>query len=160
MNSLSSKIVRRHLKIPDFFWKQLKDSKAWFFPMIFSSTTPWLLGCPRKLGSMVRLVWMGCNLLINGVYWGYNPVNNHLLTCSGDMDMDTLFLRSFFCCKESYTWNLSNYNRELMKLYSVQYTMILFIHILGGSKWMARHVIVVFLNALHQKNMCIVWVCP
>ena len=23
---------------------------------------------------------MGCNLLINGVYWGYNPLTNHLLT--------------------------------------------------------------------------------
>ena len=23
---------------------------------------------------------MGYNLLINGVYWGYNPVTNHLLT--------------------------------------------------------------------------------
>ena len=23
---------------------------------------------------------MGCNLLINGVYWGYYPLTNHLLT--------------------------------------------------------------------------------
>ena len=23
---------------------------------------------------------MGCNLLINGVNWGYNPFTNHLLT--------------------------------------------------------------------------------
>ena len=23
---------------------------------------------------------MGYNLLINGVYWGYNPLTNHLLT--------------------------------------------------------------------------------
>ena len=23
---------------------------------------------------------MGCNLLIYGVYWGYNPLTNHLLT--------------------------------------------------------------------------------
>ena len=33
-----------------------------------------VLGCPRKLGSMAY------NLLINGVYWGYNPFTNHLLT--------------------------------------------------------------------------------
>ena len=23
---------------------------------------------------------MGCNLVINGKYWGYNPLTNHLLT--------------------------------------------------------------------------------
>jgi len=33
-----------------------------------------VLGCPRKLGSMV---W---DLLINGVYWGYNPLANLFLT--------------------------------------------------------------------------------
>ena len=29
----------------------------------------WLLGCPRKLGSMVSK-WV----IINGIYWGYNPL--------------------------------------------------------------------------------------
>ena len=36
-----------------------------------------VLGCPRKLGSMVRK--MGYNLLINGVSWGYDPLTNLLL---------------------------------------------------------------------------------
>ena len=34
------------------------------------------IGCPRKL---VNGLWMGYNLLINGVYWGYTRTN-HLLT--------------------------------------------------------------------------------
>ena len=40
-----------------------------------------ILGCPgsRKLGSMVRISGL-FHLLINGVYWGYNPFTNHLLT--------------------------------------------------------------------------------
>ena len=33
-----------------------------------------------KLGSMVRLGSMGYNPLLNGVYWGYNPLTNLLLT--------------------------------------------------------------------------------
>ena len=33
----------------------------------------WLLGCPRKLGSMVRINGL-FHLSINGVYWGYNPL--------------------------------------------------------------------------------------
>ena len=39
-----------------------------------------LVGCPGLglLGSMV-IGSMGCNLLINGIYWGYNPPDpNHL----------------------------------------------------------------------------------
>ena len=36
-----------------------------------------LLGCPRKL---VHGWWVGYNLPINGIYWGYNPFANHLLT--------------------------------------------------------------------------------
>ena len=32
-----------------------------------------------KLGSMVRINGL-VHLLINGVYWGYNPPTNHLLT--------------------------------------------------------------------------------
>ena len=31
-----------------------------------------LLGCPRKLGSMVRINGL-FHLLINDVYWSYNP---------------------------------------------------------------------------------------
>ena len=37
-----------------------------------------LLGCPRKLGSMVSK-WL-FHLPINGVYWSYNPLTNHLLS--------------------------------------------------------------------------------
>ena len=36
-----------------------------------------LLGYPRKLGSMVSK-WVLTYLY--GVYWGYNPFTNHLLT--------------------------------------------------------------------------------
>ena len=36
-----------------------------------------MLGCPRKL---VNGWEVGYNLLVNGVYWGYNPFTNHLLT--------------------------------------------------------------------------------
>ena len=40
-----------------------------------------LLGCPRKLGSMVSKWGInGYNLLVNGVYWGYNTLTNLLLT--------------------------------------------------------------------------------
>ena len=31
---------------------------------------------------------MGCNLVINGVYWGYRPLTNHLLT---SWDIQVLF---------------------------------------------------------------------
>ena len=36
------------------------------------------LGCRRKLGSMVSK-WVKIKL-ITGVYWGYNPLTNHLLS--------------------------------------------------------------------------------
>ena len=47
-----------------------------------------LLGCPRKLGSMVSK-WV-ITLIINGVYWGYSPLTNHLLT-SWDIQVGDLF---------------------------------------------------------------------
>ena len=34
---------------------------------------------------------MGYNLLINGVYWGYNPLTNHLLT-SWDIQVDHCYI--------------------------------------------------------------------
>ena len=34
---------------------------------------------------------MGYNLLINGVFWGYNPITNHLLT-SWDIQATLFFL--------------------------------------------------------------------
>ena len=46
-------------------------------------------GCPRKLYSK-WLGSMGYNLLINGVYWGYNPVTNHLLTSWDIQDIGLL----------------------------------------------------------------------
>ena len=36
-----------------------------------------LLGCPRKFSKWLGS--MGYNLLINGIYWGYNPLTNLLL---------------------------------------------------------------------------------
>ena len=36
-----------------------------------------VLGCPRKLANGWQ---QGYNLLLNGIYWGYNPFTNHLLT--------------------------------------------------------------------------------
>ena len=36
-----------------------------------------MLGCPRKLVNGLKV---GDDLLINGIYWGYNPLSNHLLT--------------------------------------------------------------------------------
>ena len=46
---------------------------AWWNKTLGLATSPFiwvfpLLGCPRKLGSM------DYNLLINGIYWGYNPL--------------------------------------------------------------------------------------
>ena len=41
-----------------------------------------LLGCPRKLGSKVRINGL-FHLLINGVYWGYNPLIQPLILTSG-----------------------------------------------------------------------------
>ena len=42
----------------------------------------------RKLGSMVRINGL-FHLLINGVYWGHNPLTNLLLT-SWDIQVDCL----------------------------------------------------------------------
>ena len=36
---------------------------------------------------------MGYNLLINGVYWGYNPLTNHLLT---SWDIQVVFSHAIF----------------------------------------------------------------
>ena len=36
---------------------------------------------------------MGCNLLINGVYWGHYQLTNHLLT-SWDFQADPIFWRA------------------------------------------------------------------
>ena len=49
-----------------------------------------VLGCPRKLGSMVRINGL-FHLLINGIYWGYNPLTNHLLT-SWDIQVGAHFV--------------------------------------------------------------------
>ena len=38
---------------------------------------------------------MGYNLLINGVYWGYNPLTNHLLT-SWDIQVGVSYFTPFF----------------------------------------------------------------
>ena len=46
-------------------------------------------GCPSKLYSK-WLGSMGYNLLINRVYWGYNPVTNHLLTSWDIQDIGLL----------------------------------------------------------------------
>ena len=43
-----------------------------------SSSSADLLGCPRKIGKW--LVNGLFHLLINGIYWGYNPFTDHLLT--------------------------------------------------------------------------------
>ena len=40
-------------------------------------------------GSMVRINGL-FHLLINGVYWGYNPLTNHLLTSKGTSKYPTL----------------------------------------------------------------------
>ena len=42
-----------------------------------------------KLGSMVRINGL-FHLLVDGVYWGYKPLTNHLLT-SWDIQVDGLF---------------------------------------------------------------------
>ena len=52
-----------------------------------------VLGCPRKLGSMVRINGL-FHLLVNGVYWGYNPLTNHLLT-SWDIQVPFHWVVSF-----------------------------------------------------------------
>ena len=50
-----------------------------------------ILGCPRRLGSMVRINGL-FHLLINRVYWGYNPLTNLLLT-SWDIQVGVVFNR-------------------------------------------------------------------
>ena len=58
-----------------------------------SEVAEWLEGRNSKRGDKMRhfptrmsqelskwLFYMDYNLLINGVYWGYNPLTNHLLT--------------------------------------------------------------------------------
>ena len=40
--------------------------------------------------------WLGYNLLINGVYWGYNPFTNHFLT---SWDIQVLGTASFWQLK-------------------------------------------------------------
>ena len=46
------------------FHVNLSGSRKWNFG---------ILGCARKLGSMVRINGL-FHLLIHGVYWGYNPL--------------------------------------------------------------------------------------
>ena len=69
-----------------------------------------LLGCPKELGSMV-CKW--CILVINGVYWGYNPFTNPLLT-SWDIQVPTshqtgvLFARFFLIFFVKSLFGISN----------------------------------------------------
>ena len=51
-----------------------------------------ILGCRRKLGSMVRINGL-FHLLINGVYWGYHPITNLLLT---SWDIQVCFMYGIF----------------------------------------------------------------
>ena len=52
-----------------------------------------------KLGSMVRINGL-FHLLIKGVYWGYNPLPDHLLTSNGTSKYDWLVLTTLTtkCC--------------------------------------------------------------
>ena len=43
---------------------------------------------------------MGYNLLINGVYWGYNPLTNHLLTSWGIQ----VAVKSIFFGSQGVVW--------------------------------------------------------
>ena len=45
---------------------------------------------------------MGYNLLINGVYWGYNPFTNHLLT---SCDIQVGFNKANIPPNAGYQWN-------------------------------------------------------
>ena len=48
---------------------------------------------------------MGYNLLINGVYWGYNPLTNHLLICWDiQVEKDRKDIRN----EDGYTLDLYN----------------------------------------------------
>ena len=49
------------------------------FKMVRRNHEKPVLGCPKKLGSMVRINGL-FHLLINRVYWGFNPLTNRLLT--------------------------------------------------------------------------------
>ena len=67
------RIVRTATMISQMALADQKNSKA---PIRLSRE---LLGCPRKLGSMVSK-WVVTYNKWNGVYWGYNPLTKLLLT--------------------------------------------------------------------------------
>ena len=56
----------------------------------------------RKLGSMVRINGL-FHLLINGVYWGYNPLTNHLLTSWDIQAVYSCFQRSMLSLEMQIT---------------------------------------------------------
>ena len=63
----------------------------------------YLLGCPSKLGSMVRINGL-FHLLINGIYCGYNPLTNLLLT-SWDIQVYLyLYIYIYLYCKYIYIY--------------------------------------------------------
>ncbi len=68
---------------PLFQAERLLIAKAWnfrsWFLHRFHHQKTRLIGCPRKLGPMVRINGL-FHLLINGVYCGYNPLSHFLLT--------------------------------------------------------------------------------
>ncbi len=57
------------IQLDEYFSNGLKSPTRWCF----------ILGCPRKLGSKVRINGL-FHLLINGLYRSYNPLTNLLLT--------------------------------------------------------------------------------
>ena len=64
-------------------WVEVKN------PLFLVGSSHTLPGCSRKIGSMVRINWL-FHLVINGVYWGYNPPTNLLLT-SWDIQVPSQF---------------------------------------------------------------------
>ena len=72
-----------------WYWGEIKGSTViWdkVFNLSQSKLRPFflyvsrVLGCPRNLVNGCKWVITCYNLLINGVYWGYNPLINLLLT--------------------------------------------------------------------------------
>ena len=59
-----------HISLQFFF----NNGNTFEYPTKLGMTTWMTQEVSKWLGSM------GCNLLINGVYWGYNQFTNHLLT--------------------------------------------------------------------------------
>ena len=83
---------------------------------------------------------MGYNLLINGVYWGYNPFTNHLLT---SWDIQVFIL-------SSYLWNSHGTGRYIYRPQTLNgtgiFTYVWLISMVNVGKYTVYHTLSIWVQ--------------